>query len=825
MEKSTLSLSIFLLFLALFVFPVNASEQVQNSTVNSTVVTKIETYSEATVVSLSTKISPSVSIIVTPDTIDFGKLSAGMSSEVHKLTIFNKGSSKTYVTSEVIDVAKDLYVDGLELDNTSWIGYEKEISRDDYVESGVQLNVPEEFVGIGSMEGKLIFWAEMKENNAPVLENIGDISVNSSDIVKIIIHASDSDNDKLTYSTNAEFGTLYGNVFEWNTTGIEAGKYKISFSVSDGYSTDSETIVITIKNEANDLFPTVNFASNVTNGKIPLTVMFTDQSLNATSWKWDFGDGTYSTDRNVVHTYTDAGNYTVSLEAGNNYGNSTDKKTDYIIAYPRIIISLISPSSSYITDQTGASRLFEITTDEIANITWILDDVIVQINCSSMNSSYYCSSAPNGLHNLTIFAENENGSAQKEWIWNVTSISSSDSAGSSSSSGRYVSGGGYFGEDYDNILDKVSKSQNVLAKKVTTFSFNSNDNPIKSISFIALKNSGVVSTTIEILKGISTLVSEAPPGEVYKYMNIWVGDTGFATSDNIENAVISFKVEKSWVSDNDIQSSMISLYRYNDNNWKELETQKVKEDERYLYFESETPGFSPFVITGIKKESSSGTAVVPLRSTAEDEIPSSNDSDTIDLVPTNASSSSISIWILVFCLFLILAGTGIYIGERKGFLSFRKNKYENVIFKDTLSCEISPDGFTSYYFDAEENPVEYIRLKTKDCSDIVEVKVEILRNRSLLVKSDPPGIVYKHLNIWIVAEGVDPLTLDAPLIGFKVKRPWIEENEIEISSINLFRFADGMWQNLPTEMVEETDEHFIFESDTPGFSSFAICSV
>ncbi|ETA66952.1 PDK repeat-containing protein [Methanolobus tindarius DSM 2278] len=822
MQESKLLLLVFLFSLVfLFTFPVNASEQVQNSTV----VTKIETYSEATAVSLSTKISPSISIIITPDTIDFGKLSAGMSSEVHKLTIFNKGSSKTYVTSEVIDVAKDLYVEGLEINNASWVSYGKEISKDDYVESGVQLNVPEEFIGIGSMEGKLIFWAEMKENNAPVLENIEDISVNSSDIVKIILHASDADNDKLTYSTTAEFGTLYGNVFEWNTTGIEAGKYEISFLVSDGYSTDSETIMITIKKEANDVFPVVNFTTNVTNGKIPLTVMFTDQSLNATSWKWNFGDGTSSTDRNVVHTYTEAGCYTVSLEAGNNYGNDTEKKIDYIIAYPRIIISLISPSSSYITDQTGASRLFEITTDEIANITWILDDVIVQTNYSSMNASYYCSSAANGLYNLTIFAENENGTAQKEWIWNVTSVSSSDSASSSSSSGRYVSGGGYFGEDYDNILDKVSKSQNVLAKKVTTFSFNSDDNPIKSISFIALKNSGVVSTTIEILKGISTLVSEAPPGEVYKYMNIWVGDTGFATADNIENAVISFKVEKSWVSDNDIQSSLISLYRYNDNKWKELETQKVKEDERYLYFESETPGFSPFVITGIKKESSSGTAVVPLRSTAEDEIPSSNDSDTIDLVPTNASSSSISIWILVFCLFLILAGTGIYIGERKGFLSFRKNKYENVIFKDTLSCEISPDGFTSYYFDAEENPVEYIRLKTKDCSDIVEVKVEILRNRSLLVKSDPPGIVYKHLNIWIVAEGVDPLTLDAPLIGFKVKRPWIEENEIEISSINLFRFADDMWQNLPTEMVEETDEHFIFESDTPGFSSFAICSV
>nr|WP_321498727.1 PGF-pre-PGF domain-containing protein [uncultured Methanolobus sp.] len=800
-------------------FSAQASEQNQTSTD----VSETETYSEATAVSLSTKISPSISIIVTPEAIDFGKLSAGMSSEAHKLTIFNKGNSKTYVTSEVIDVAKDLYVDGLELDNSSWVNYKKEISKGSSVGSSVKLNVPEDFVGIGSMEGKLIFWAELSENHAPVLEKIGDISVNSSDIVKIVLHASDADNDKLTYSTTSKFGSFYGNVFEWNTTGIDAGTYKITFSVSDGYSTDSETIVVTIKNGTNDVCPIVNFTANVTNGKIPLRVMFTAQSVNATSWKWDFGDGSSSTDKNVEHTYTEAGIYTVSLEAGNNSGKCIETKVDYIIAYPRIIISFISPSSSYITDQAGASRLFEVTTDEIANITWILDNVSIQANCSSMNASYYCSSAENGLHNLTIFAENMNGTAQKQWTWNVTL--SSDKTDSSSSSGRYVSGGGYFGEDYDNVLNKVSKSQNVLAKKITTYSFNSEDNPITSISFIALKSSGVVSTTIEILKGISTLVSVSPPGEVYMYMNIWVGDTGFATPDNIENAVISFKVEKSWVSDNAIQQSMISMYRYNDNEWKKLDTQKVKEDSDYLYFESETPGFSPFAITGIRKESSSDTAVSSLRSTSEGELSSSDESSSVELVPTNASSSGIGTWILIFCLFLILIGIGIYIGERKGLLSLRENKYENVVFKDTLSCEVSPDSFASYCFYAEENPVSYVNLKTQDYFDNVEVKVEVLRKRSLLVKNNPPGIVYQHMNIWVVAERFDQLTLDVPLIGFKVKRSWVEENEIDISSITLFRYTDDLWQKLPTETVEETDEYFIFESETPGFSSFAICSV
>ena len=45
----------------------------------------------------------------------------------------------------------------------------------------------------------------------------------------------------------------------------------------------------------------------------PLTLQFTDWSLNASTWAWDFGDGNTSTEQNPLHTYVDEGVYDVTL--------------------------------------------------------------------------------------------------------------------------------------------------------------------------------------------------------------------------------------------------------------------------------------------------------------------------------------------------------------------------------------------------------------------------------------------------------------------------------------------------------------------------------
>lgn len=81
--------------------------------------------------------------------------------------------------------------------------------------------------------------------------------------------------------------------------------------------------------------PSASFTSNVTNGSASLSVQFNDTSTgNPSSWYWNFGDGSNSTQENPVHNYTAVGNYTVSLTAGNEYGNSTT--SSYIQAYDSV---------------------------------------------------------------------------------------------------------------------------------------------------------------------------------------------------------------------------------------------------------------------------------------------------------------------------------------------------------------------------------------------------------------------------------------------------------------------------------------------------------
>ncbi len=77
--------------------------------------------------------------------------------------------------------------------------------------------------------------------------------------------------------------------------------------------------------------PTAGFSANPTTGTAPLTVSFTVHSTgNPSSWLWNFGDDSTSTEQNPSHTYQMAGTYTVKLTATNDQGSDTSTKTDYI---------------------------------------------------------------------------------------------------------------------------------------------------------------------------------------------------------------------------------------------------------------------------------------------------------------------------------------------------------------------------------------------------------------------------------------------------------------------------------------------------------------
>ncbi|TPG66501.1 PKD domain-containing protein [Hymenobacter nivis] len=80
--------------------------------------------------------------------------------------------------------------------------------------------------------------------------------------------------------------------------------------------------------------PVAAFASTYVSGGCVNPVQFTDQTTNApTAWRWDFGDGTTSTQQNPTHQFA-AGTYTVALTATSANGTSSTSRAGFVISVP-----------------------------------------------------------------------------------------------------------------------------------------------------------------------------------------------------------------------------------------------------------------------------------------------------------------------------------------------------------------------------------------------------------------------------------------------------------------------------------------------------------
>lgn len=102
------------------------------------------------------------------------------------------------------------------------------------------------------------------------------------------------------------------------------GVYDVTLETSNIYGSNTSTVVgyITIVP-----LPTAGFNFNGNSG----VISFNNTSQNGTSYAWDFGDGTSSTDENPVHTYEASGTYTVSLTVTNACGASTVEQTVVVV--------------------------------------------------------------------------------------------------------------------------------------------------------------------------------------------------------------------------------------------------------------------------------------------------------------------------------------------------------------------------------------------------------------------------------------------------------------------------------------------------------------
>ena len=71
----------------------------------------------------------------------------------------------------------------------------------------------------------------------------------------------------------------------------------------------------------------------------PFMYKFTNKSKGAESYKWDFGDGSYSFDKDAMYTYSAAGTYAVTLTGTTKNGSKYDCRKTLTVKTPKIYIS------------------------------------------------------------------------------------------------------------------------------------------------------------------------------------------------------------------------------------------------------------------------------------------------------------------------------------------------------------------------------------------------------------------------------------------------------------------------------------------------------
>lgn len=157
------------------------------------------------------------------------------------------------------------------------------------------------------------------------------------------------------------------------------GTYTVALTVTNEFGSDTETktAFITVTGQPGGL-PDAAFTASVTEGDVPLTVQFTDQSTGdgIVAWEWDFGDGSpASTERNPTHEYTVAGVYAVSLKVTNALGASRLKIQNFITVTDP---SLEPPEAEFEADRTSGDapltvQFTDLSTGDAEIVGWEWD--------------------------------------------------------------------------------------------------------------------------------------------------------------------------------------------------------------------------------------------------------------------------------------------------------------------------------------------------------------------------------------------------------------------------------------------------------------------
>jgi PKD repeat protein len=188
----------------------------------------------------------------------------------------------------------------------------------------------------------------------------------------------------LSFSANADPTFTY----LWNfgisavpATAVGSGPINVVFGQSSGQNTVQ--LIVKTQNSTDTASKIVQISklaiANFSFVKNGLELTLTNKSLDATSYLWEFGDGTNSTEENPIHIFPKNGTYNITLTASNDCGKIVSKKPVSISANTAVA-DLFDASQASVSPNPNKGNFDLIIDNQSLNeLEYTLTDVLGKI--------------------------------------------------------------------------------------------------------------------------------------------------------------------------------------------------------------------------------------------------------------------------------------------------------------------------------------------------------------------------------------------------------------------------------------------------------------
>ncbi len=463
---------------------------------------------------------------------------------------------------------------------------------------------------------------------APVVAVLSPLNSTTIATSNVVARASFSDQNIVNCQARIDSGSVQEMTGDGATTGTASftftgqsdAQHTININCTDTSAAKFSTIAnttFTVDSTVTDTSApnlTIEFPKNssiITSSPVKFELNYTDENnvncklINSSS-TYDFdNDNATAGTANLTLALHDK-NHTVSANCTDTSSNSNNvilSAWNFYLdkAYP--VVSLISPANN--TRQTSSSTVtftYNVTDLGIRNCSLVIDSIVNLTDTSITvdTSQTFSKSLANNNYNWSVSCADNAGLINSSTVFNLTvSFTESSGNGGSSGGGSSGGGGGGGGGSAAATAPETSKTQvwQTIPEGSTTMKINKEEISVDEIEINIKNPASNVEVSVTKLDSKPAAITQEATGKVYQYIEI---NKKNLKDDDISNAAINFKVEKSWLTENNADENGVVLNRYT-TLWNELETSKISSEPKYAYYKALTPSFSYFAVSAKEK--------------------------------------------------------------------------------------------------------------------------------------------------------------------------------------------------------------------------------